>query len=204
MNKVTHAEAGFTLVELLVSLALLALLSAYSVGALSLVRKAERVKSDDEERAAMDAVARHFRQVIADTRVLFRVSPEGETNLIFDGQSDSLSLIAATNDELETNGLYRLSYSKSDDGDLMVERRLYRASHDPLLGSAGRSLKLLDRIDAIGFRYFGSSVAGVDADWQQSWTRTDQLPQLIEISIKFEPSDSRAWPRTIVPVEAAH
>ena len=105
----SQGEAGFTLVELLVSLALLALMMTYAVfGLLDLAANEPHHRSGRGQDEA-DAARAYLAQEIADLRVLFEAEDDGSQTLVFDGEPHALRYIASSDGARETGGLYQAS-----------------------------------------------------------------------------------------------
>ncbi len=195
-QRTESGEAGVTLVELLIALALLAVMTGYALAALTRMRDIDRLIERIEAQAAVDAVARHMRQTIADTRAIARYPERPEQRTGFTGKSDAIEFVSALNDELETGGLFDLRYATDGSGTLRLGRRLVN-------GGADTDLALLDSVNSIRFRYWGALEQGGEADWRHSWTIPDRLPLAVEITVNFANGDARRWPMTIIPIEAA-
>lgn len=187
--------AGFTLLEMLIVLALLGLLVVVLVGMISLGINA---------RARITAVADDHEDLASLRRILVqelgRAYPDwikvGDRKMIdFDGGTDHVAFLAPA---LETMGPglahYRLSMAQ-DHGrnEILLEARL--ATDNPPDGlSADFALGLAE----IKFRYFGFPRDGGAALWQDDWTMRTSPPDLVAISVSFPRGDRRAWPLLVI------
>ncbi len=61
---------------------------------------------------------------------------------------------------------------------------------------------ILGRIAGLAIRYYGAPSDGARPLWQQSWSRTDRAPLLVEIQVAFLPQDRRRWPPLLIALEA--
>ena len=200
-----NRQAGFTLLEMLVALALLALLATYTLNALRNVSRASVIHDRIESAAAVAATRRHLSQTIETARAVFiRQDPDQPAVLAFSGKQDALMLVAPADARLERGGLYVISYRlekaspTSAEKILVTSRRLYRARHETELGNAF-DISLLKRVEAIEFRYFGASESGAQNIWHRNWDRADALPYKISVSVSFSADNHRDWP-TLVAV----
>ncbi len=202
MKVPNHAdgEDGFTLIELLVSLALMAMMSAYAVGALRTFNAIERVSHSFEESAEVDAAQRNLRQIIGDARLIYRTSADGLPNAIFSGKSDTLTLLSILNDRLERGGLYVLEFGlDAENQRLEMRRRLYRPTGD---GSV-RNVAVLEGVERVEWRYCGTPCSENDPGrWPDSWESLDRLPSRVALEIKFVDA-GRKWPTLRVPIVPA-
>lgn len=193
-------ESGFTLVELLVSLALMAMMSAYAVGALRTFGAMERVSNGFEQQAEVDAAQRNLRQLIGDARLVYRTDENGLPNAIFSGRPDTLRLLSILNDRLERGGLYVLDFGlDADNQRLEMRRRLYRPSGD----GGVRSVAILEGVERVGWRYCGMPCNENDPErWPDTWEPPDRLPSRVALEIEFT-DDRRKWPTLRVPIVSA-
>jgi general secretion pathway protein J len=193
-------EAGFTLVELLVSLALMAMMSAYAVGALRTFSSMERVSKSFEQQAEVDAAQRNIRQLIGDARLVFRIDENGLANAIFSGKPDSLTLISILNDRLERGGLYVLEFGlNANHQRLEMQRRMHRPTGE---GSV-RNIAILEGVERVSWRYCGSPCSENDLTlWPDNWKIVDRLPSRVALEIVFV-DKGRDWPTLRIPLVAA-
>ncbi len=193
-------QDGFTLVELLISLALLAVLSAFALNALTFVKRIDRAEQELTDNSASESSFRYLRQAIGDTRVVFQAGSDGSSFIKFAGGSDRLSLVTVSSDATETGGLYELSFVVDEKRQLVSQRQIYRPNEDSGDVSV---VPLISDVSNVSFRYFGNPSLGGTGAWLELWERPDALPFLIEVSITFMDPSRPSPPRMIVPVEAA-
>ena len=105
MTLLQRHDDGFTLVELLVSLALLSLMAIYALNAFSSLRDINRVEDRVDAQMEVEAVARHLRETIADVRPIFVRDSNNAPKLLFRGSPGVLEFVSASNGGLETGGL---------------------------------------------------------------------------------------------------
>lgn len=177
-------EAGFTLVELLVALALLALSVAMLPGALRLGARAWDAQTE-LERASDAGLALHaIEQKLATALLLQDLDPEtGQLRFGFSGDARRLNFLAASDTGPAGAGVYRwrLEPATASDTGLVMQVSLHGAKS----GEAGLETRtLLRETTPVRFRYFGSQPTDDDdAQWRDAWDRTDALPTLVELTI---------------------
>lgn len=192
-------EDGFTLVELLVSLALLALMITYALTAFSTLRQLNRIAGYAAAQDEVDSALRHLRQDIGDARVLFETQTDGSQILIFDGDEGHLRYIASSDGTRETGGLYQVYLFRNEQSELIAERQLVHAAPEGPL----TSVVLLRGIASLEFAYAEAARSGSNIVWQNKWTSRNALPASVRMTIGFAPDDRRRWPEAIVLVRAA-
>ena len=121
-------DDGFTLVELLVSIALLSLMAIYTLNAFSAMRNMNRVVDAFGEQMEVEAVQRHLRGAIGDMRPVFKNDANSQAGLLFEGEADRVAFVVASNGDREVGGLYFVQYFVNENGDLIVDRNLLRSS----------------------------------------------------------------------------
>ncbi len=188
------ADDGFTLVELLVSMALLALMAIYAIQAFSTLRNMSRVEADMAAQMEVDAVARHLRRELEETSAVFLPDGSARPKLLFVGKSTTLIYVATSNGEREVGGHYLVSLALDGDGTLKSRRQLIQAK----ISEQVNEVVLLRGVQAIHFSYHDHENS------QQvllEWNADNQLPIAIEISVTFANQDKRYWPETLIKLQ---
>ena len=190
-------EAGFSLVELLVSLVLLSMVGALLASGLSL---GQRVWGSSEERAQASRVM--FDTQTALRRMLDNIQPirlrsQDSRAIEFRGSADELDSIVPLPPHIGLGGLYRLHLFRN-----RTARRL-----DISLGAyeqgAGKSddatalTTLADDIDGMELRYFGKASGEETLNWRNEWQDQEELPALISIKITGAKAGV-VWPELLI------
>jgi len=193
------SEAGFTLVELLVTLALLSLMLVYSVSAFSILRDLDRVSDDAAAQQEVEAAWRYMRDVLTDVRVRHEQNGSGQPRLLFRGDADQIQLVAASNGDRETGGLYVVRFLVSDERQLISERALLQRE----AGDMQNTVALLNDVTSVRFAFAANPAPGAEFEFEDDWTVANELPVAIRMSVTFAEGDHRRWPETIALVRAA-
>jgi general secretion pathway protein J len=176
-------EDGFTLVELLISLALLSLMAIYAIQAFTTLRLMNRVESDIASQMEVDAVVRLLRRELVDVRAVFQQQGTANDRLYFDGAQNSLAYVTESNGEREVGGLYYVAISLNNTGTLTAKRQLLGTR----LNDHVNEVVLLRDVRKLSFSYAGDGAAIPD------WQATNQLPLAIGVHIEFQEGDKRRW-----------
>jgi general secretion pathway protein J len=193
-------EAGFTLVEFLVALALFSLLTTLLFGSVRTGVQAWQRGSARTEHVEHGLVAQDLlRRMIGNIYPMLATSDAAQPRIDFDGASDAISFLGDAPIAASSGGHLRFR--------LLLERRQNRAdlviSATPeLAGSQGaeaatRTL-LLSGIDRAEFAYFGEGRSERSLQWQDSWAGRNDLPRLVRIRIAFRAGDARPWPELVI------
>jgi len=186
-------QAGFTLLELLVAMAVLSLLALVMMGGLKFsARVWERTQTTSDETDAVSSAQAFIRHQLAAAYPQWQDRGPDRPHVLFDGEAQQITFLAPPPAQFGpgTNLLYTLQRSKT--GDLEVAWQ----SQQP--GDSAKSTKLLSSISSIKFDYFGPAYGGNLPKWWDSWSNRARPPDLVRIRIAFPPGDRRIWPELIV------
>lgn len=194
------SERGFTLLELLISIALLALLTALLFDGLHLVTQHLGPQSDQLERASRIAVAQNFlRAQLADARPVLNAA-SGWRSLEFDGRPDGIDFVSVAPESVSGAGLQALSIlyergTSTRGGDVLLRWRRYEG-HSPTVAPDARNSLLLDHVRSAEFAYFGVASPNEPPDWHAAWHDMTYLPELVRLSLEF--ADAQRMPELVI------
>ena len=186
----TSSEAGFSLIELLVSLALLALLMAMVPGTLTLARRETQVAVELDRRASFDAAMSFLEQQLAQATAIYERGEDGRLRIIFSGEADAVTFMAPSSVRALEAGLARFELKIGGDGDgrtgLIVSWMPWRpapAEGETVTGPPPRSRLIVPDAQNLTLRYLGPGSDGEAPVWSPTWARTDAIPDLVEIKV---------------------
>lgn len=212
---------GFTLVELLIALALISLITLLLFSGLRLGTRAWEGVETIAERTAEPRIAHNFLARILTQARPARVSFEAEEVLVFAGDAENLELVAPLSEHVGTPGLYVLKLSLEEDGQLVLTRWLLHPDvlegsgdipgwepfdggggisatgpldEDLAAGAYGSTL-LLDGVEELQIAYFGISEGEQDPDWHQDWLEQPRMPEAVRIHLN---TAERTWPDMLI------
>ncbi|HSE79544.1 MAG TPA: prepilin-type N-terminal cleavage/methylation domain-containing protein [Alphaproteobacteria bacterium] len=199
--------SGFTLVELLVTLTVLALFFVMLTGAVQLGSRTWEV---ERARSAaigdMEAVHSFVRRVLAQVQpAVTPDSPESSPAQALIGAPDAVGFIAPMPFHLSTTDVAAISLRIDKRG--RTSRLI--ASWTPWISHAlapditqSRATVLVDNVREISFSYFGpvEEVGGVPA-WNDEWRSTLNVPWLVRMRLVKD--DGAKWPDLIVTLRHA-
>lgn len=198
-----RGSSGYTVLEMLVALCILALLAAYAMQSFQHMHRMEMVLDRIEQRSTLSAVEQHLRNLVSAARPAIR-SRAGATIVAFDGLESQLRLVVASDGVLERGGLLSAQIEAKPRGDgfldLMTRRAVYPSITDR---TSGEELILLERIKSFRLRYFGRSGGEQTAGWHSHWRDQAALPRLIEVTIQRPEKAESASQKWILQPAAA-
>lgn len=196
MNPYVKTNDGFTLVELLVSIALLSLMAIYAIQAFSTLRGMNHVEAEIAAQMEVDALARHLRGELEETSAMFLPDGSSTPKLLFVGKSSTLTYVAISNGEREVGGFYYVNFALDADGTLKSSRRLIQSK----ISEQVNEVVLLRGVNSIQLTYFDSENP---ANAMSEWRLDNQLPTAVEIFVRFPIHDKRRWSKMVIKLQNA-
>jgi general secretion pathway protein J len=192
-----RAEQGLTLIELLLSLAILAILTGFLAGGLSMARQAfgaDRASEiGSETSAAIQTVA-----ALVGSALPVRADGAGPKDAIgFDGRGEAISFVGLSEGRSLRGGPHRIVLRRSG-GDLVADFVAFngaRAKENP--EPAATRVVVLSGVRDIRIGYYGTVDVKAKPAWRTDWVRAERLPDLVSIRIEFE-DERRNEPATVV------
>lgn len=189
-------RAGFTLLELLVALALLAALTVILMSALEF---GTQVWRRDDGAAADLAVAYRTLQNNIERALPIpeRVEQSNAAFMAFDGTADALTLVVANPGRVGLLGDTVLRLERNG-GNGAAFLGILWAPYDPkqrlAIDAFNETLMLLPDVRAVSFRYFGTrDEDGGPPRWSDTWRAQSRLPRVITIDLETADGRKRTW-----------
>lgn len=208
MKRRSPGEDGFTLMELMVALALVGLLTVLVFGGLRISLRAWTRTHDDIAQATdLWAVESLLSRTIAMADPGFATSNADDRVLAFDGEDQTLALLSPLPQAIAPGLIARMRFFVGQDGDSDSQALFMAWRLDLPAAESGKELsedkvKLLDRVAAIHFEYFGPPEGGGPASWQPRWSARTTLPELVRIRVERDNPALPAWPELLTRPQA--
>lgn len=194
-------EAGFTLLELLVALTLLALIVALLFGGMRFGTRAWEAANERIDRSSELQVVQSF--IRSQLGQAHPVALSGDRSKIaFQGTPEGVTFAAPMPAHLSLGGFYLLSFHAEDGAKgrrLVLSWRLFDPKDEELAsGEPEETTVLIDRISEVEFSYFGSSDPEDEPEWRDRWEGEESLPSLVRLRVAFAEGDERSWPDLVI------
>jgi general secretion pathway protein J len=175
---------GFTLLELLLAISLMALIVSTIMGGVGIGRRAWETSHASE---ALDEVETATRGVASLLARSFAPASEARTSsapqVIFEGTQQGCRFVALSDGGAQWGGLLLVEIV-GEGTDLAVWTGVYRRQEAAGSGRAGmRRTVLLKGVASFELAFFGPSREAKGLGWSRGWSAADSLPQLVSIRI---------------------
>lgn len=203
MNPRSGRQSGFTLLELVIALLLLALMGSVLVGSVSLsARSWDSGEAKAGEVSEMRQTQEFLRGQLS-AQYPQRIRKGVGLPLMFGGEREEIRYAAALPPRVAEGGVYffRLLLARAGTGNELVLERVIPepdAVDEPRFDKPERSV-LAKGIAELKIGYFGrdaNSLPDSEPSWRDRWDDRQRLPDLIRVEVK--PERGPAWPVLIV------
>jgi len=193
-------EAGFTLVELLVALALFSLLTMLLFDNVRAGLHAWRHGSQyAEDLGRRSNVQDSVRRLVGNLYPMAVTDSAGVPRIEFEGSSEHIGFLGKAPSVVGEGGLfrYRLSVERQQDRTDLILSATQELSSAQETATPARTLLLPDIAQA-EFAYFGNAPDERLAKWQDGWKLRADIPKLVRVRVSFRPDDTRSWPELLI------
>lgn len=193
-----HA-GGFTLLEMLISVSLLALIITLAYGSLRVAAQSSRsgealIERTEELRTTQSFLRRQINQMLSIPYE--RLEDNGEEKR-FEGSSDGMTFVAPMPGYLSRGGAHvqRLELVNGDKGLQLQFRFAQLNGFDPARGmpDVPEPVVLIDGIRSGTFEYRSLGADGNLGDWSEEWELAYAIPLMVRLRLEFEQDDRRQW-----------
>jgi general secretion pathway protein J len=194
---------GFTLIELMVALLLMAGISSILYGSLSLAARSwDGGEAKADQVSDMRSTLTYLRTQLSE-QYPQRMWKTPEVQLLFGGEHDEMRYAAVLPQRVAGGGVYyfRLAVMRNGDKSQLVQERLIpdpSALQEPEFRDADRSV-LANDIAELKISYFGRDSNASELDgpsWRDRWDDRQRLPLLVRVDVK--PVKGASWPSLLV------
>lgn len=194
-----HCPAGFTLLELLVGIAVFAVMAGIVLGGIRLgVRSwdaaAERSEMMEEMRVTHALLKRQLASALP-----LATSRSGGWTLVFEGGPEEMLFISELPGYVSGGGVHYVSLEIVESGrgkDLLLK---WRPLHALDANVEPDSVVIARDLERARLSYFGTPGRNAQPAWEETWKDARSLPQLVKLEVTAP--EGKAWPDLVVPLE---
>ena len=196
-----ESDQGFTILELLVSLALMSLILVVILGGIGGGRLTLQHVNQSDGEVELRATQSLLRNLLTETRPIPAIDSGSDIPFVFVGAQNQLTFYSAYTVEGQVGGIYRSTLLLSSQSarraglNLVLQQRMHRPTFDSITNTRvpEATTVLVQSIEGLRIRYYGRAEPGKPAAWLSSWALPRSLPELVEIRLDFAADDGRAW-----------
>jgi general secretion pathway protein J len=186
-----NPQAGFTLVELLVSVTLMALLSVLLFGGLHFgTRVWEKATEAETTGNRIVSAQQTLASAIQNAYPFFVLASPTDRHVQFDGEQNTMTFFAPA----QHGGLDVVTIARDPNGTLVMNSRPELAAQ-PAASTVHRVL--LSGVKSLNAGYFGAMVKGDPQQWYGVWHNAHTLPDLIRLRASLDAKAGK-WPDLVV------
>lgn len=193
-------EAGFTLLELLVSITIMAVLGAAMAAGVRFGINAWQA-GGAQTQTLMTGRSLHslmYGQLSTANLRLLR-GPGRNAVVAFWGEPDRLRFLGSLPQVVPHGADMLLEYRLTESGALTFSWRALSDGRER--ETTNRPEMLLAKVDRLRFRYYGRSTQNPVASWHDSWMDRDRLPELVRVEVTPKAGEEWRVPPFVVAIE---
>jgi prepilin-type N-terminal cleavage/methylation domain-containing protein len=173
-------EQGFTLLELLASLALIGIIVAVMAGSLrysleAVERGENKIRTIERMRNAVNIVDSQIQ-----SHIPLEIEEEGEQRFYFQGRRDYMQFMTNYSIWGGKRGHVAVSYSVQDKAD---GGQSLTASEHMISTSVKKKITLFDHLNAIHFEYLSRDLTDGSTNWIEVWDDDFTLPEKVRLTV---------------------
>jgi general secretion pathway protein J len=200
-----RAQAGFTLIELVVAMALLATMMLLLYGGLNFALRGWDAGDANGRRTADRRIGENFLRREISELFPMRWKEPNVVKFAFEGEKDRLRFVSSRPAGISQGGLSLVGLAVEQESGASRRRNLvmHRAMPDDEAKSfapldAAEGTVLIAGVDSIAFEYFGSENDFNPPQWGDTWKWSYRVPEIIRLRIRTD--DGTAQPEMIVRI----
>jgi len=187
-------QNGFTLIEVLVTMAVVALISLALSGALRFGVQAWRAGSNTAHSVERVVTVQNFLRRQINAAVLQpRFGREDPAQALLEDLRQRFIFSALVPTQTGNGGFYRFEIFLREQ-QLMLSWLPYNAGPALTQDIDQRGFVLLENVKAVEFSYTGNVEIGGEVVWQNDWKGDKKLPKLIRLKLQFDDDSGMFWP----------
>ncbi len=194
---------GFTLIEVMLAISLVALVMAMAYGGFrAAVRASNTGEVIIEENNRLRVVQQFVRRQLMLAQALdIEEEADGE-RIRFLGDRDRVRFVSPMPGYLSYGGPYvqQLSIERGMEGYELVYYYAMYNGYEPGDIEAHDGIVLLEGLARGEFHYLGMDPENQEVFWADFWEMTDELPMAVAVEIDLERQHGQVWPDLIAPV----
>lgn len=172
---------GFTLVEMLVTLCITALLSGLMMASISQLRPMHRITEVNDAELELEAASAYLQSLLGQARRLAPIKDDPAKKVVFSGGATGFNLVAVAMVGNQRSSLrdVEITARQNGEGVDLVQRNIPRR-----LSSAAQSdeFTIITALKSVKFAYLASPESSAPP-WKDVWTDREAVPYAVKINL---------------------
>jgi general secretion pathway protein J len=195
---------GFTLIEVMLAISLVALIMALAYGGFrASIRATTSGEALIEETNRLRVTHQFIRRQLSLAQAL--IIEEGENDgrqVRFEGERDRVRFVAPMPGYLSFGGSYvqQLSLENGSNGMELVYYYAMLNGYEPGEIESSDGIVLIDGLKSGSFVFLGEDPEDNATFWDDYWEEVDQLPLAVVLEIDLDRVNGLAWPDLVAPI----
>ena len=205
----TRSDAGFSLMEVIVALALLSLITGLLASSVKGTRNILAFVARNNAASASLPAQSYLRSAFAQAVPASAGATAADRTTGLEGDATRVAFKTAYAPKGQFEGLYHVEVrlepgpGRSPGSDLVVIQTLLRPDGADPAPPSQRST-LASNVSAVTFSYFGvDTLPPNDWQWFDSWSSPDQLPRFVRLEVTFARGAAQSWRQLVFPLQLA-
>lgn len=200
MRGLTQRSKGFTLVELLLSLGIVAFIMTMVYAGLQTALRSADAGEAHIDRTSKIRVAHEFLRHQLSRILPLSFDQDEVRNLarVFEGERDRVRYVAPMPGYLGQGGPY-VQELEIAGGQLLFRYWLLNGYDPDKIDRSSTPIRLLEGISGGSFAFRGTDREGKVTRWASKWEESQATPVMIQLKLKFKPETRLVWPDLETP-----
>ena len=197
-------QGGFTLVEVMLAITLVALIMALAYGGFRASNRATTsgealIEETNQLRITHQFIRRQLSQI---QNLIIEEGDEVGVQIRFEGERDRVRFVAPMPGYLSYGGSYvqQISLERGVDGMELVYYYAMLNGYEPGEIEQTEGIVLMSGLRDGSFLFLGLDEEGYETFWDDYWEETDQLPLAVVLEADLDRDNGLVWPDLYAPV----
>jgi prepilin-type N-terminal cleavage/methylation domain-containing protein len=177
-------EDGFTLLETLITVAIISLLSIIIVAALGQVRTMSALSRQTDNEVRYGAIINYLDATLSEARPLRLLGRDGTSPVVIEGDADRLDFVSIVKTGTSTQSLREVIWSSTGDGTQVHFAQVTKARRLQPEQQVGDQDVLANGAFSVSFSYLADDRQQTGSPvWLNAW-KSDHLPGAVQIKVQ--------------------
>ena len=181
------SDSGFSLLEVLIALTVIAVMSALMVQGISQLRHLVRAEHEIEAQLALEKTVRHIARLIAQSERIPLLPNTRPAAKYMSGDTSEVKFVAVARLGARSGSLAQIElFSEQSHETRKVIQQMTLRRSAPTPGAVER-VELISELDTLSFSYLAAQPEEDElAAWQDAWNSPGELPAAVKVTLRTD------------------